>query len=248
MENDEKLLIKRFSELSERSRDRGYWVFSDFLTMAEQSTLISHNYLQPFTLFGGYENAERRIACFGSEDSLGYTEEPPVICIKISPLSQKFADKLSHRDFLGALMGLGIKRETLGDIVIEDNCGYLFCLETVSGYIVEQFNQVKHTSVKCTVCESAPTSVQKLPDLSSMTAASERIDALIAAVYGLSRSEAQRLISQKLVYVNGKLTESSSYCPQHASTVSVRGHGRFIYEGTQGETRRGRLRISVRVF
>ena len=103
------MIEKRFEELNERAYERGYNTFSDFLNIEEQSVLKS-TYL-PCVLFGGYPMAERVVAGFG--DDLN-DEKFPIVCICVKPLMQKFADELSHRDFLGALMNLGIKRELLG--------------------------------------------------------------------------------------------------------------------------------------
>ena len=108
----------------------------------------------PSSLAGGYDAAERKLACFGDEELCGYVEDPPICCIRIEPVNAKFSDALTHRDFLGSVMGLGLKREVLGDIVLEDNCGYLFCHDTVAPYIIEQLNQVRHTTVRCSVSEA----------------------------------------------------------------------------------------------
>ena len=116
MMNDNELIKKRLFELSRRSYERGYTVYSDFLSIDEAGILFEQKYDAPFNLFGGYENAERTIAAFGDEENCY-----PIVCIKIEPVNQKFADKLSHRDFLGSLMNLGIERSTLGDIVINNN-------------------------------------------------------------------------------------------------------------------------------
>ena len=244
------LLKNKFTELSRRAFSRGCYIYSDFLTIAEQDILCSMAFDKssaPFTLKGGYAGSERSLACFGDESLCGYQEKPPIACIHISPISQKFADVLSHRDFLGSLLALGLRRNVLGDIIISDNCAYLFCLESVAGYVLEQLSKVKHTSVRCTVT-GAPEIVTVLPEPIQINIASERLDAIIAAVYKLSRGESQQLFSQGKVFVNSRLMESSSFCPPTGSIVSVRGCGRFIYEEIMGETRKGRLRASVRIF
>ncbi len=114
--------------------------------MEEQSELASLNLPCDYATFGGYDGAERAVAAFGN--GCQYAEFPVKI-IKAEPLSQKFADKLSHRDFLGSLMGLGIKRNVLGDIVIKENTGYIFCLDSIADYIVQNLDKVRHTGVKC---------------------------------------------------------------------------------------------------
>ena len=246
---DEELqLKKRFEELYNRSYGGGCYCYSDFLTLARQDVLVRTVPKNGYSFFGGYENAERKIAVFGSEDICGYTETPPVCCVKIEPLSQKFADNLTHRDFLGSLMALGIKRETLGDIIVYENTGFLFCLETIAPYIIENCTAVRHTSVVCSVVDAPPVDSVKLPDETELVTASLRCDAVIAAVYKLSRSESQKLFEQKLVFINSANCLSASQVLNENDLVSVRGRGRFIFCGQVYTTKKGRLRIAVRVF
>ncbi|MCR5485740.1 MAG: hypothetical protein K6F09_09125 [Clostridiales bacterium] len=246
---DDKLLKNRFEELHSLSERNYCYTFSDFLSLSEQDLLYELK-LSPdsFFLFGGTEGAERKISVFGREEDCGYEADVPVDCLMISPVNQKFADKLTHRDFLGALMNLGIKRETLGDIIIEENKGYIFCLRKISGFIIENLSSVKHTSVKLEKVDPSSLSASALPDISEIVVPSERLDAVIAAVYNLSRSESSRLFPQEKIFINGRITESASHSLKEKDIVSVRGKGRFIYEGIERETRRGRLRVSVRIF
>ena len=250
MPESELLLKNRFTELARRAFSRECYVYSEFLTTAEQDILCQMAFdgnAAPFTLSGGYETAERKLACFGGQALCGYTQAPPIVCILIAPVSKKFADELSHRDFLGSLMALGFRRNVLGDIVINDNCGYLFCLDSVAAFVAEQFTQVKHTTVSCALTQ-APDFVSTLPEPVLFVAASQRLDAIVAAVYKLSRSESQRLFAQRRVFVNSKPVENTSFVVASGCVVSVRGFGRFLYEGIETETRKGRLKVSVRVF
>ncbi len=245
MEN-ESLLKNRLTELALRAWDRGTWVFSEFLTLAEQDTLLRLRLDCPFTLFGGLPAAERKIACFGSEELCGTAPTPPVTCLKIAPLRQKFADPLTHRDFLGSLMALGIRREVLGDIEVVDNTGYLFCLDSISGYLCDTLTAVRRTAVSCVPSEP-PETLSAPPLVSEFVVASERLDAAVAAVFRLSRSEAQKLIASEQVFLSGRLALSPSAVLSEGDIVSVRRHGRFLYEGVLRETKKGRLRIRVRI-
>lgn len=247
LEKEEMLLIKRFKELESRSYNRGIYTFSDFLNMYEQDLLFS-NISSRFSLFGGFEGAERQIACFGDKEDLGYEPVLPVCCILVSPLMQKFADDLTHRDFLGSVLGLGIKRETIGDIVIKNNMGYIFCLETVSDFIVENLKKVRHTSVKCEKVTDTPEEVNHEGEERFIIVASLRLDVIIAEVYKLSRSECNNLFMAKKVFVNGKLTENNSHKIKAGDIISVRGFGRFNWLGSSGETKKGRLKANVLVF
>ena len=248
MIDDELLLKKRFEELASRSRNKGIWVFSDFLSTAQQSVLVSMRLPYPFELNGGYEGAERRVACFGSVEDCGYDCTPDFVCIKIEPVAQKFADELTHRDFFGSVMALGLKREVLGDIIVYGNCGYLFCKEEISSYICENLTSVKRTTVSCAEVASPPVESVALPEISEVIIASERLDALVAAVYNLSRSTAKELVEQGKVSVNSVATLRADLIIEEHDTVSVRGCGRFIFEGILRKTKKDRLRAAVRIY
>lgn len=251
MPDDIQQLKNRLTELSRRAYSKETYVYSEFLTLAEQDVLLgmgNEAIAAPLELSGGFEAAERKIACFGSAALCGYSEAPPIACIRIAPASQKFADALTHRDFLGALMAQGVRRSVMGDIVLHDNCGYLFCLDTVSDAITRDFVQVKRTTVICSIIDGLPDIAIKKPDVKNINVASERLDAMIAAVYKLPRSDSQALLRQGKVFVNNSLAEDAGDKINAGSIISVRGYGRFIYEGAEKETKKGRLFVRVRVY
>ncbi|MDD6727911.1 MAG: YlmH/Sll1252 family protein [Eubacteriales bacterium] len=237
------MIEKRFNELYDRAFQRNQKVFSEFLNMEEQSVL-KQTYL-PCTTFGGYDMAERVVAGFGDEVE---NDDFPISCLCVSPVSKKFADKLTHRDFLGSLMNLGIKREMLGDIVIADNVGYVFCLEQVKGYIAQSLTRVKHTSVSVKETDTLPDCVQSVPDDSELVVSSCRLDVLICAVYKLSRKEALKLFACGNVFVNSRQTENSSYTVKENDIISVRGFGRFTFTATLRKTKKDRIVVAVKVY
>lgn len=240
MEKDDAILIKRFEELSNRAYSRGYCTESDFLSLYEQSLLYSARLDCEPALDGGYPLAERKAAVFGGEAA-------DIACVKIEPLSQKFADRLIHRDFLGSLTGLGFRREVLGDIIVKDNMAWLFCKSSVKDYIIARLEKVKHTSVRCSESEPPEGNVIELTPR-QVVVASERVDGLVCGVYDLSRSEGQKLIASEKIFVDGRLIRTPSDRVPEGAVVSVRGYGRFFYDGISRETRKGRLRADVRVF
>ena len=241
MENSE----KRFLELADRAEQRFYTTFSDFLNMEEESVLSALHFNIDYRLFGGYDGAERCVAAFGYDAE---EAEFPISIIKAEPASPKFADKLTHRDFLGSLMGLGIKREVLGDIVLADNIGYIFCLNTIAEYIVAELSKVRHTIVKCSIVDALPESAVKKPEEEQMVVASERLDVIVSAVYNFSRSAVKELFIARKIYVNSRLCENFSYIPKEKDIISVRGKGRFVYNGVLGKTKKNRNIVSVGVY
>lgn len=250
MMNDTELLKKRFSELAKKSYDGGYYTFSDFLGLPEQAAFreVERDLAGKHDTFGGSDGTERIMVRFGNPDELGYETPFPIVCIKAEPLSQKFADKLTHRDFLGALLNLGIERSTLGDIVIIDNVGYIFAKEDIAEFITRELSRVKRTDVSAEIIESLPEGELFRTERRGIQISSERLDAVIAKVYALSRDDAATLIKRRLVFIDGKQAESVSYNLKVAEKISVRGYGRFIYLGYETLSRKGRLNASVEVY
>lgn len=247
MNENDKHIVSRIKELSVRSFNRGIWTFSDFLSLAEQS-LVEASAESEYLLWGGYENAERKIAAFGSEDICGYKEEMPIKIVKIEPVSKKFADTLTHRDFLGALMSLGVKREVTGDILIKDNIGYVLCIDTIAEFLKDNISHVKHTSVKCEILDELPDIAKAEPVSKELLVSSERIDAVISAVFNLSRSDAKELFSDRKVFSDSREVSSASMTAVEGSIISVRGKGRFRYNGIIRQTKKGRMSISVEIY
>ena len=248
MTEEDRQLKNRFAELAAWAAQRGIWTYSAFLTPGEQALLRETRLDVPFILEGGVPGAERRLAAFGDEESFGYGPAAPIVCLHIRPRAPKFAEALSHRDFLGALMSLGLGRETMGDLYVRENQAWLFCLDTVAGYIREQLAEVRRTAVEVLETAAPPPEALPTPEMRTVTAASERLDAVIAGVYHLSRSESQALLRQGKVFLDGRETEDGTRAVPPGTIVSVRGLGRFRYGGPCRETRRGRLCLQVEVY
>ncbi|MDE6186199.1 MAG: hypothetical protein K2G39_12350, partial [Lachnospiraceae bacterium] len=188
---------------------------------------------------------ERVMIRFGSKEELGYEEAFPITCVEVKPLAAKFADALTHRDFLGALMNLGIDRSTLGDILIADNVGYLFCMESMADFIIENLGKVKHTSVLSGRAKEMPVFADQDKHEMKIQISSERIDGVLAKVYKLSRSEAIELFRQKRVFVNGRLCENNSQMLKSSDVVSARGCGKFVYVGQQSISKKGKMNAAI---
>lgn len=234
---------KRFKELYDRAYQRGYKVFGEFMNMEEQSVLKETGL--PCVTFGGFDMAERVVCAFGEDISKA---DFPISCLCVSPVSAKFSDALTHRDFLGALMNLGIKRETLGDIVLKNNCGYIFCLDKISDYIADHLTKVKHTTVSVRKADQLPDDMTAAPEELELIVSSCRLDVLVSAVYKLSRKEACRLFETGKIFVNSRQTGSPSRTASEEDILSVRGRGRFIFDGVIRKTKKDRLVVSVKKF
>lgn len=244
----EELLRKRLGELARRCYQNNQYTFTGFLSMADMACFYEMEKelsFVPYTVWGGSELCERVMIRFGSVEELGYEEAFPIACLHVKPLAVKFADELGHRDFLGALMNLGIERSTVGDIILADKEGYIFCLENMADFIMEHLDKVKHTSVVCARAETLPAAAENDRQEVKIQISSERIDGVLAKVYKLSRGEAAEYFRQKKVFVNGRLCENNSQTLKSGDVVSARGCGKFAYCGLQNVSKKGKINASV---
>lgn len=246
MNSEDELLKKRFLDLSNKAYSREICTFTGFLGLLEMDVfhrIKSELSYVNVTMFGGNPECERQIIRFGD------LETPfPISCIHITPSLKKFSDELNHRDFLGAIINLGIKRETLGDIIILDNEAYVFCLDNIADFICDNLTRVKHTSVKCNIAASIPEKFYNRTENKELNVASLRLDAIIGEIYKLSRSQSQNIIRERRVFVNGRLTENNSYEVKADDKVTVRGMGKFIMGDSVRTTKKGRLFVNARIF
>lgn len=234
------MIEKRFNELYSRAYEKGYPCYTDFLNIDEQSIL--ENTFLPCIKYGGYPAAERIIAAFG--ESIAY-DDFPICILNIKPSSKKFADKLTHRDFLGGLMNLGIKRELIGDIIIHNNEGYVFCIEQIKNYIADNLTRIKHTTVNVSQLKELPDGIIKEPESIEAITASLRLDAVISAVFKLSRSESAKLFRQEKVFVNSRASANGSYKIKDNDIISVRGFGRLQFLQQLRTTKKDRIVIEI---
>lgn len=244
--DETEILKNRLKDLAEKSYKSSQFTFTDFLGISETAVAYACERELAYagmTIWGGHEESERCMVRFGKPEELGYEEQFPIAVLQVAPLAEKFSDDLTHRDFLGSLMNLGIERSVLGDICLTGKAAYIFCLERMAEYICSELVRVKHTTV--TVKR-----VENLPELSAGEAVekhlqvnSDRIDLVIAKLYNVSRSKSAELFTQKKIFVNGRQCENTSYQLKAGDKVTVRGAGRFTFVGDTGVTRKGKNNI-----
>lgn len=248
---DEERLRRRFVELAEKSYRQGVYLFTGFLGLSEQEVFyraareFSH---VPFALSGGHAFCERVMARFGDAEMMGYEEGFPIVCLEVRAAAPKFAEELHHRDYLGALVNLGIERSVLGDIFVAERAAYVYVQEGMAAFVCENLGRVRHTAVACERVGGAPPEALPRLEEQSVNVASERLDVVVSAVYRLSRSQGVELFQAGRVFVGGRLCENNSAQLREGEIVSVRGFGRFVYEGVAHGTRKGRLAVRVKLY
>ncbi len=243
-EKEDLLLKKRIQELADLCWQRDVKTYTGFLTLREQTIFHSVSKLLPpvpVVLSGGFKEAERKIVCFlpSYEDK---STPLPIQTLRVEPANLRFSQPLNHRDYLGAVMNLGIERSCIGDILIKDSGCFIFCLDKISSFLCEELRMVRHTSVICRMTDETADIAPGRVTVSG-SVASPRLDSVIAMVFSLSRSQAQPYIENEHVFVDGKLTVSPGVQLKGGEIISVRGLGKFCYTGSGKETRKGRLYV-----
>lgn len=249
MTREEQLLQRRLADLCRQAADNYYCTFSDFLNMNEQTLFYQYrdNFLSSdFELYGGYPDAERRMIQFCPH---GFEKDIfPIACVCIRPVNLKFADKLTHRDFLGALLHMGIDRSKLGDILVDGLTAYVFAVPSIADYISGLLTKVKHTKVEAFLCDIPEAAITPHFKTKQSTVTSIRLDSIIAAAFNLSRALAVKYISSQSVFINGRLTESASAVPKDYDIISVRGLGRFKFENTSLKSKKDKFVVKTHIY
>jgi RNA-binding protein YlmH len=246
--DEETLLRRHILDLAKKAWQQNVYQYTNFLSPAEQDALQRMRRELDFIhweTFGGNEACERQIAGFGSEEEMGYPGVFPIALLEVAPAAEKFAEPLTHRDYLGALLNLGIVRGLLGDIVVRPNRAYVYCVDSIADYIQENLTKVKHTYVKVSAVGLELEEVKPVLVPVKKNVASERLDVIAAALCGCSRSQVLELFRTKKIFVNGKVEENHSGTLKEKDVLSIRGTGKFIYEGVQAETKKGRYTVTL---
>ena len=243
--DDEKRLIVRLQELVQKA-SQGACRQSDFLDLRQQelaqAAAVNESAIGWY-LDGGYEEAERkRLVVYPEWESEANAR---IVYLRISHKDFK-EQSLGHRDYLGAILNLGIKRERLGDIVVQNGGAFLIVDTDLADYICQQLTRVKHSSVVAEIipCEDF---IFEPPELTTLqlSLASLRLDAAVAAAFNLSRSKIDAIIEGGNVKLNQLEMFKGSAPVKVGDLISVRGIGRFRLEEIGGISRKGRYHVQI---
>lgn len=249
MNTDTKLLKAKISDLFDLCDKHCEMKFSGFLDGGE-AAVIEDDFRIPYgyntMFFGGYDDAERKMFGVFPQWQEADKMEFPISIIRFDV--PKFR-VLTHRDYLGTMMSLGLERSRLGDILVDDEGAYSFVSSDIADYVVRNVNKIANVGVKGHIVDISdftppmPKTAEKM-----CVCASLRLDAVVAATLNLSRTNAEKLIASGYVKVNHRETLDRSKQIEVGNLLSVRNYGRFILKDTGNNTRKGRLHIIVEKF
>ncbi|WP_025027683.1 RNA-binding protein [Caldalkalibacillus mannanilyticus] len=242
---EEKPLVERILEWTELVSDRKTSKLTPFLDPREQfivRSIVGRTYDVKVSFFGGYMGAERQRAMLTPEYVEVSPEDFQVTLLSIQPKQKSIT--LTHRDVLGSLLGLGIKREKFGDILLTDSAQQCLVSQDISSFVLLNLQQIHRYAIQC---ESIP-----LHDIvpaigewkyKETTVSSLRLDVVLSELLSLSRAKVAPLIKGGRVKVNWKVTEHSSLQLEAGDIVSVKGFGRFLFSAIEGITKKQKFRV-----
>lgn len=258
---EDRLFIAKLIDKAAQS-DKGYLTWTHFMDPHQRS--IAKRVLRDMGIHaifdGGYPSAERVLAMFLPDYMLYDSEnaqmeaiktgsEYPLSLIQVTYRKNQYTKELTHRDYLGALMNLGIKRETLGDILVHEDRGQIITLSEIAPFIAQNLKQVGRAGVEVQMAELTQ---MELPtyktEEKTSTVASLRLDAIVAEGFNLSRSEAAAFIEAGKVFLQFEECTNVSKNVEEGSTITLRGMGRFVLEKVGGNSKKNRIFVTIKRF
>lgn len=247
MTEEEKLLISRVNDVFRLCEKYACPRFTSFLDGAMQLCVKENIYCGDNTMFfGGFEDSERKILGVFPEWTEPSEQEFPIGVLKIS---HTYGGELSHRDYLGSIMSLGIERSKTGDILVDGNTAFVFAESDICSYIKNNIKKIGSRGVDIEICAADDIVLpeRKFQTL-NIVAASMRLDAIVGALAKLSRAQAVRLIEGGKVSVNHKEILKAAYEVNEGDLISVRGFGRALADKVGANTRSGRLHVVMKKY
>lgn len=248
---DEDTFPARLDDMCVLAEKRGRPVYSAFLNDREQygaQQILGKRHGVEITLWGGDEACLRKMLCVAPENYGAEREDFPIYPLT---LSFRKADKPEHRDILGAFMGLGIERETVGDIFIGEGAAAVFCTKTARDMVCDCITTVGRIGVSVSdgLTENARSAVRpaEFRDITINTA-SLRADCIVGGITGLSREKSAELIRSGSFMLNYSECCNISRTLSEGDVITIRGHGKYVLTGDISETKKGRVRMTVKKY
>lgn len=240
MENGDKQLFRRLDDLIRLCGVRAKPQFYGFLDERQRELVREYVRSAPVfcTFFGGYETAERTFVCVSETMDEGV--EFPLAALEFT---FRKADVLTHRDFLGALMSLGIKRESVGDILTEEGRALVFLEEAVCAFVLPQLTKIGRVGVKVKKTDEFQLPKQGEIEIVQGIVSSIRLDTVVNVMTHLSREKSKQLIMAGLVKHNFEFCDNPSKPVASGDRISARGYGKFTLASVGSPTKKGKYHI-----
>lgn len=191
---------------------------------------------------GFFDESERRMISFNNS----YNIEYPIKILEI--INKSNFSALEHRDYLGAVLSLGIDRNKLGDILVRENKAYLPVLEEISDYILNNLISIGKSPVEIKIIENIDDITSVKFEEIIINISSLRADSIVAKIANLSRAKAIELIDSGKVLINYVKAKDKSQDILKDTRITIRGIGKFIVGDVIGGTRSGKQRVIIKKY
>jgi len=222
-------------------------VYTYFLNEKEinEAAIILKSYPSlNYYFFGGHDNSERKILGINIQQNVNF----PIKFIMIKT-SEKNPKLLKHTDFLGSLMALGIKREVIGDIIINQDCTYVAVIDTMINFLLQNIEKIGSENVKVFECtnENFQKYEQQYEEF-NIIIPSNRLDCYISKILNISREKSVELILSGKVFINYNEIKNTSKKLFENDILIIRQHGKYLFASEEGHTKKDRIKILIKKF
>lgn len=248
LNDEERNLILHLGDLVTLSQKYYKPCFSDFLNERQTGLAIDTMKkcgVSDYMLWGGFSEASRVMLCVYPPYMCPEKEDFPLVCVN---LKYRSVDVLTHRDFLGSLMALGIKRDVVGDILVQEGLASFFVKSDFEQYVISQIRKIGRVGVAFTDKSVDFDKLSQDFEESECVVSSLRIDNIVSAAAKLSRAKAKQAVESGLVAVNYEITSDTDGKVHSGDKISVRGCGKFIILFDGKVSKKGKCRILLRKF
>lgn len=236
-------LAKRFDDCVETCLKQNRVFVTPFLNEGECEILkkVVGNRVH-LTFDGGYSSAEKKRARLSLEES----DELFPIVLLVAKFHPTY-NEISHRDCMGALFNCGLRVDQFGDIVLEKDKIYVYVSEDIKDYVIASVDKIKHTKVVFTELNESKEFSKNIVVVEKIVSGT-RLDTIVAACCNIARSKASALITGGYVQVNHLPLEDCATLCNNNAVLSIRGYGRFIFQGILKKTKKENYVIEIGIF
>lgn len=246
MDKLDKIMLAMVQDKIDQSYSYGMPGNTGFLDLRQRT--LAENYCKKikglkYEFYGGYEEAERRICMIYAECE---TELEPLVVLRITNTGNKV---LTHRDYMGSILGLGIKRELVGDILVKPSGADIIILRELADFFISNYDKAGSVDIKVEVASTkdvmpAEENFEEIRE----TLASLRLDNMVAAAFNISRSKAVEAVNSGLVYINGQQSTKLDKLINQGDKVVLRGKGKIILQDIMANNKKDKRVVLIKKY
>ena len=244
LNKEDALLLANILDKHELCQNKNFVTATSFLDLRQQGLvhLIKNEFKVKYELFGGFADAERKVLYFLPEWEEELTDHN-LCLLNVTPNANK---PLSHRDYLGSVLSLGIKRETIGDILVSDNGAQIITNNNMAEFLLNNYVSAGHFSLSCEIKELSSLIVPK-PDIKTIsdTVMSLRLDSAVSSCFSISRSQAVKAIESGKVFLNDLEMLKCDKQIKEGDKIILRGKGKAVITKASEKSKKGRIWLEI---